>query len=222
MKCAKMQELISSHIDNRLSSEQDRQLKEHMQKCAKCLSLYNDLNKIVKNAGDLVRVEPSNDLWSTIRSDVFKDRGVKQYRFRWIIRNLIPKFFWEFRPAFTLAAAVIAVVIIYTGIHYQSSNTVIEKMDISRVDIKHHQAMELQYHYAIEELNRAIEDKKEATGFELTGELKRNLEIVDTSILKYRDVIKKEPDRADARNFLINAYKKKKDLLFKGYLISKL
>lgn len=48
MNCKKFEELISLHLDNKLSAVQADELMKHLDNCSKCKQFYNDLVKVKK------------------------------------------------------------------------------------------------------------------------------------------------------------------------------
>jgi len=62
MKCEKIEELLSSYIENELSVEDKAAIKNHLQNCPRCSSLLSSLEESHESLVDFPELEVSQDL----------------------------------------------------------------------------------------------------------------------------------------------------------------
>lgn len=126
MKCRKARNLLSQNLDGRLSFEEERQLRQHMESCAACAAEYKGLRTTV----DLVRALPQfkpqerfvEDLLERVRG--LDEQGVAASGpslWERIQTRLFPPG-WSLSPQFAAAAVVVGLVVGIGGmmIIYQS------------------------------------------------------------------------------------------------------
>ena len=70
MKCTKAQRLINDYVDNLLTINDIRSLKDHLAECEECSELLNDFVNIVNDAQCMNDLTPSRDVWPEIKRGV--------------------------------------------------------------------------------------------------------------------------------------------------------
>lgn len=212
MKCFRARRLISDHIDGELVAETAAKLEDHLRQCLRCRDLLGEMQSLVREAEQAQRVSPRADLWPAILS---KTTRVDQASFgTGIMRRLsgIP-----YRPAFSLgalcAAVLLATVFYYALPSGHRSDVSREEGDLQAAALGHLREAERHYLLAIGALYDAISDGQIGLDPELAEVLRRNLEIIDSSILICRNAVREHPGSMDANMYLLAAYRKKMDLL---------
>lgn len=211
MKCSRAQRLINDHVDNLLENKQVRRLESHIQRCPNCRDLLIDMRSIVNNAKALETIQPSEDLWPTIKRQVLKKNRKAD------IQMQGKGFFGNFFPypkglpfaVSTLLAVIILIPLIYYGVPHMRTT----KNDSERIVLNHFKIAEQHYQAAIEALNQAIEAQNAELSPELTAVFKKNLKIIDDSIQLCKAAIAQYPENPEANKLLMICYRKKVELL---------
>lgn len=121
MRCDKIQELVlTDYLDGELAGEQLRAVEDHLAACGQCREFAHHARKAtVDPLEQLERIEPSARLWQNIQEAIAAEAQADP---------AMPVGFWEGfrrlfpapRPAFVLAALVVAVVLSLTLIPRQT------------------------------------------------------------------------------------------------------
>ena len=208
MKCSKTQRLINDHVDNLLDDEQVRMLKKHLENCANCRSIFNDLVSLVNNATELESLDPSDELWPAIRRQVLKkNREVN-----------VPKInLWSF-PYFSrgpkLALSTLLVILILIPVFYYTLPNLRNRINSpGENELIYFAAAEQQYQSAIEDMDRVIEARYARLNPELAAVFKKNLAIIDESIRICKKSMDKYPAKLETNKLLLICYRKKIELL---------
>lgn len=78
MNCKKIQELISTHIDNKLSLEEASQLMKHLENCSNCKQFYNDLSKLKAVLSNKHEVSVSSSFTNSTMQKIYELKNKKQ------------------------------------------------------------------------------------------------------------------------------------------------
>lgn len=85
MECRSIEEKLSAYLENQLSSEEKRQVAEHLKTCAKCSLSLNDLKKIVAYTQGLEEIEPppwlAQKVMARVREEAESKKGILQKLF---------------------------------------------------------------------------------------------------------------------------------------------
>jgi len=208
MKCTKAKKWISADIDNGLDTAQKRVLEAHLQVCPECQKLRENFKKITAAAQRLEEFSPRGETWFKIASQI-KDKQpgtVKPVRMR-------PKrLLWSPRVlAWTASAALLLVVVggtVFFGPKIWNQDLGSQKYVLSKLG-----EAERHYQKAIEALWKAVSSQKEDLDPQLYAVFQKNLDIIDQSIIACKEAVLSRPDSLDSRNFLLAAYKEKRNLL---------
>lgn len=214
MRCRKSQEYISRSIDGELSDRERARLEKHLESCPECRTLSRDLERIVAGAGRLETPQPSEMVWTKIRTGLIKARREGE-------RLEAPRRqeFWLGAPALRYAGvASLALLLVVTGVvvglrlgrgkAIPAGPEAREKYTLAKLD-----EAEGYYQKAIRSLSEAFASGKGSLPAEVSEIFDRNLAVIDATIKACRQSVLEAPDDLEARNYLMAAYTQKITLL---------
>jgi predicted anti-sigma-YlaC factor YlaD len=70
MNCTEIQFKSSESIDGELMGAEETQLRGHLEICPKCSVVYQDLKSIKHMASGLDSLEPSDQVWASVKSSL--------------------------------------------------------------------------------------------------------------------------------------------------------
>lgn len=209
MKCSKAKKFINDYVDNRLEDDQVLILESHLQGCKDCRDLLGDMEAIVNNAKELGNLNPSEDLWNTVKRQVLKKNREGRTHRKVFSGNF---FLFPRVPAFALST-LLAIMILIPLLYYVFPHRPNTNIDPDRTALINYKKAEQEYQSAIEALDKAIEARKTRVNPELMAVFKRNLAIIDESIRSCKESIRKTPELLEANRLLLICYRKKVELL---------
>ena len=71
MKCGDIEVYLSGYLDEELSDDEKRQVESHLETCASCQEVLNQLRKIREETEAMNYVEPSHQEWRRIEKSIF-------------------------------------------------------------------------------------------------------------------------------------------------------
>lgn len=209
MRCSKAKKWINLEIDGGLDTARKRSLEEHLLRCPRCRKLREDFKKIKNSAQGLPEISPGGETWFKIasRMRVSQERTESPVRL-WRRRSL-----WSSqRLGWVAGAALLLVVAAGTFVVgpqiWKQDFSGSQKYVLSKLD-----EAERHYQKAIEALWEAVSSQKEEIDPQLFAVFQKNLDIIDTSIQACKEAVLSRPDSIDTRNYLLAAYKEKRNLL---------
>jgi formiminotetrahydrofolate cyclodeaminase len=215
MRCHKAQRLISGYIDGSLETGKAAGLEQHVRKCAACRQLLEDLRTIAAAAPSLDGPEPSEAVWSRIRTRLMNQETVASEG-----RAPAPglrALGWSASALKFAGAAAITLILIASGVFFgirigkkgvSERAADPEKYTLAKLDEAEHY-----YRQAIKSLSEAFAGQK-GTMIPAAAEMfEKNLAIIDDTIQACRQAVLKEPDDLQARNYLLAAYMDKVTVL---------
>jgi len=195
MKCSQAHKRISEYIDGLLDESAVHQLEAHLDKCQNCSGLLAEMTSLVKNARQMEKVQPSEDVWLSIRKSEFFN-------------------FIKYPRGLAIASSAFLVIIISTFIFYYGLPFLTnDPNDPMKVAHHHFEEAEKHYQIAINSLKQNISDYEAKLPPELAAVFNENLEIIDQSIQVCQAAIREHPDNEPANALLMACYKKKIELL---------
>src|SRR5262249_54932699 len=64
---------LSDYLDGELSADERRAVDTHLETCASCMAVLNDLKRVIARAGSAVPRPPQADLWTSIAARIESD-----------------------------------------------------------------------------------------------------------------------------------------------------
>ena len=68
MDCQNMGSKLSALMDHELSIEEEVKLREHLEKCQKCMLEFEEMRAVWNLMGQIPAIEPSADFWDTLHT----------------------------------------------------------------------------------------------------------------------------------------------------------
>ncbi len=215
MKCSKAKRLISDYIDNSLKKRQSARLEKHLHTCADCRKILEDFREIAKNARELEEITPSQDAWLKIRKRLTPEEQ-KILTLHPQKRTWFGYLFFPTKLKYALSAALLLVFVasaVTIGLKYSGGNGILGKKDAMKYTLAKLDEAEWHYKKAIEALWEAVSAQEGNLTAQVAEVFRKNLKIIDSSIMACRETVLQEPENIDARNFLLAAYREKLDFL---------
>jgi hypothetical protein len=216
MRCSKAKRLISDYIDNGLKRRQSARLEKHVHTCSDCRKILEDFREIAKSARGLEELTPSQQIWLKIRERLTPEEQrvltLHPQKKTWFGYLFFPP-----KLKYALSAALLLVFVasaVTIGLKYSEGTGILGKKDPMRYTLAKLDEAERYYKKAIKALWEAVSAQEGNFITEQVAEVfKKNLEIIDSSIIACREIVLQEPENIDARNFLLAAYREKVDFL---------
>ena len=216
MNCQEYRILISAQIDGDMTPAEVLEAERHLGSCARCAVVYNDLKTIVLEAQQLPPFEPNDRLWVHLLAQCEAEGlvGMPSKPFwSWLESFRLPEGPRIAMPTGFLAILVmVASVMMYQGIRTapqgSSKDNAAEMQATAEV-----LSAEKHYLEAIDSLQKITETRMAQMDPSLKSVLEDNLATIDYYIDKCRETVKNEPSNALAQRYLLEAYRKKVDLL---------
>jgi hypothetical protein len=215
MKCSKAKRLISDYIDNSLKKRQSARLEKHLHACSDCRKILEDFREIAKNARELEEATPSQDTWLKIRKRLTPEEQ-KIFTLHPQKRTWFGYLFFPPKVKYALSAALLLVFVgsaVIIGLKYSEGNGILGKKDAMKYTLAKLDKAEWHYKEAIKALWEAVSAQEGNLTIQVAEVFRKNLKIIDSSIMACRETVLQEPENIDARNFLLAAYREKVDFL---------
>jgi len=215
MRCSKAKKLISDYIDRNLKVRQNTSLEKHLDVCPDCRKLLKDFQKIANSAKEIEELAPSDKTWLKIMARL-RPEEKKMLVFQPQKREKFSLLFSPPKLKYALSAAVLLVFIVCAGIvglHYFGGKDVLSGEDLQRYTLAKLDEAEHHYQLAIKALWEAVSAQEENVDPQIAEVFKKNLELIDSSIVACRQIVLHEPGNINARKYLLAAYREKVDVL---------
>ncbi len=215
MRCSKAKRLISDYIDNCLKKRQRIRLEKHLLTCSACRKVLEDFHEIAKSAKGLEELTPSQKTWLKIRERLTPEEQ-RVLTLHPQKRTWFGYLFFPPRLKYALSAALLLVFVasaVTIGLKYSEGNGILGKKDPMKYTLAKLDEAERHYKKAIRALWEAVSAQKGNFSKEVAEVFRKNLKIIDSSIIACREIVLQEPENIDARNFLLAAYREKVDFL---------
>ena len=223
MNCSDYQDAIQELADGTLGPVRRAELQTHLDACASCRGLAEDLQKITAAAPSLERVSPPDHVWMQIAGRLRQEGRVTEAP-RPRSHN-----FALLALAATLLLAVAASV--YLLLPYRSANPSMAgtasppaadaaaargnaaPSDAVQSIVDDFAEAERKLQSALSKLEDSAKGEDDAFGPETAAILTKNLQVIDQAIAESRAALQAEPQSAPARDSLFEAMRRKVTLL---------
>ena len=221
---------LSDYLDDELEERERSAVEAHLQGCAACTAVLNDLKRIVARAQSLDARPPQTDLWDGI---AIRGTGLG--------RTLTSSAAWQRRRvSFTLAQLAAAAVLIAAvsgglvwqfapelgGLRSRGSETgqraesvrpaPTDDTDRARpdnVDVVPISLADDQYDAAVADLERALKQGRGKLDASTIAVVEQNLQTIDQAIAQAREALASDPANSYLTGHLVEARRRKLDLL---------
>ncbi|MCR4396926.1 MAG: zf-HC2 domain-containing protein, partial [Candidatus Saccharicenans sp.] len=215
MNCRKAQRFINELLDGELRERDRGELQAHLDRCARCRQLYEELAKIKERVVPTGGMEPSDRVWQNLKNRL-QAEVIPQLQaettgpVRERTGRRIADLFRVSAPAFKYALASLVLVAFiagafYLGRYYQKSGQPELQLASLNLAIQKLQEAEFYYQKAVQSLTQALESSENGLPPEMAEILQANLGLLDRTIDLARQAVNDQPDNLQAREYLLSA-----------------
>jgi len=229
--------VLNDYVDDTLGSRERTEVEAHLESCAPCRALVDDLRDIARTAASLDQREPPARAWARIERAIELERESQAGGARAVgARDDVAR---GFQPSggggglarlkasrYTkygawLAAAAAIVIATVVGLRYaptrgtQPSNAAAgSSADVTSQTIEAElRAAEAHYDKAIKGLEQIANSEKGALDTQTAATLQKNLAVIDQAISESRAAVRMQPTNEPAQQSLLENFKAKLALL---------
>ena len=224
MNCSDLSEALVDLVDGRLDGPERRDVERHLEGCANCRALVEDLRSLRAAAFMLDRREPKADTWSKLQAAIAaepapgrlvsfsRSLGVSgPTRANWPV--------WLGAAAALILATVIGLLPLMnraTEPHDDNPDAAAAQPDeaatVESVTAEF-EAAERHYQKAIDDLQTIANKDTGELDPQVAAVLQKNLGVIDQAISESREALKSQPSSANAQSGLFDALRSKVALL---------
>jgi len=215
MRCSKARKLVSEYIDDNLKAKQRLLLESHLEACPDCQQLLKDFQGITEKAKDLDKLTPSPESWLNIKAKLETEPQevitLRPRREEWF-----KSLFYQPQLKYALGSALALLLIISVvtlGLWFSRGKGIVGKDDMNGYTFAKLKEAEHHYQLAIKALEEAVLVQEGEVDPLIVAVFRKNLEIINSSIISCQQALQEEPDDIETRNYLLVAYTEKVDLL---------
>jgi hypothetical protein len=215
MTCNECQSLVSAQLDGDISPAELVAAEQHLALCSRCAVVFDDLKTLVAESGKLPLFEPEARLWMRVQTQCEAERLIRTQKSfaSWFEWARVPEWPRMATAAGTLVVLIlVATVWLYRGLGIEPTTPVSETAQEMQATQEIRLA-EQHYLQAIDSLENITRSRMAQMDPSLKDVLEDNLATIDYYIDKCRETVKNEPSNALAQRYLLEAYRKKVDLL---------
>jgi anti-sigma factor RsiW len=209
---------INDYVDGALSLSDRAAVAEHLDQCATCRALADDLRELRRAARELAPIEPPARLWTKLEQAVRKSsadgRQPAVTAFPGPTRRT-----WRSQTIWVTAAA--AVLVLAAGLSIRMSyfapreSTPVEETEAPTAQSVEAELRQAEEHYqkAISGLEQIAKTEKGELDPRTADTLQANLAVVDQAISESRAALRTQPNSEPAQQSLLASFKAKIGLL---------
>ena len=226
MTCADLQtDVLVDLVDGRLDAAEQRGVERHLEDCAECRALVDDLRTIRAAAFMLDRHEPKRATWASLQAAIAAEPASKG-RLLEIgpTRRSLVEGAWNWPVWLGAAAALILATVIgllplmnrAPAPHDDSAGAAATGTD-AEVTVEsvtaEFEAAEKHYQKAIDDLQTIANKDTGELDPQIASVLQKNLTVIDQAIVESRAALQSQPASSNAQNGLFDALRTKVALL---------
>lgn len=211
MTCEDLNEALVDLVDGRLDGAEQRNVERHLEGCANCRALVEDLRTIRAAAFMLDRREPKPETWTRLQASI----AANPQSTRSEVPNRLPV--WLAAAAALILATAVGVwpLLNRTASHGDATKAAGGDQPPATVESVTAEFEEAEKHYqkAIDDLQTIASKDTGELDPQVAAVLQKNLTVIDQAITESRDALKAQPANASAQNGLFDALRTKVALL---------
>ena len=213
MRCSTARKLINDYLDKSLDVKKVSSLEHHLQDCPDCQALILDFESIIETAPKLESLTPSSETWLKIKAGLKPEaqevKAQDSLKLSWLQNFFVqPRLKYILASSFLIVAFIISLLTL--GPRYWGGK---QSVDPHRNALVKLEEAEHHYQLATKALAEAALSEKDNLDPRLLEVFKGNLEVVDATIKAWKQAVLQDPDNLEVRNYLLEAYRKKVDVL---------
>jgi anti-sigma factor RsiW len=216
MKCADLQtDVLVDLVDGRLDGAQQRSVERHLEGCAECRALVEDLRSVRAAAFMLDRREPKADTWAKLKAAVAAEPAPRGRLLSMPSRANWPV--WLGAAAALILATVIGLLPLMNRAPAGDADSDAGADAAAEVTVEsvtaEFEAAEKHYQKAIDDLQTIANKDTGELDPQVAAVLQKNLTVIDQAITESRAALQSQPASSNAQNGLFDALRTKVALL---------
>ena len=219
MACSKYLNAIQERVDGTIGAIRRAELEMHLETCAGCRALLEDLQRIHDAAAELPALAPPDRAWLQIAGRL-RQEGRISHEAAAAPQSRRPYLAWlAIAAALVLAAGSSVMLLIPRGTPMSQPQTASSTPAAGPADgsaleaVNAVEAAQAQFEKAIEDLEKVAKANQQALDPGTAATIEKNLGIIDQAIADNRVAVKSEPASVAARETLFEALRTKVSLL---------
>jgi anti-sigma factor RsiW len=217
MNCADLNAALVDLVDGRLDGPEGRGVERHLEGCASCRALVEDLRSIRAAAFLLDRREPKAGSWSKLQAAIASEPAPgRVLSMRGAVRRSLGEGGWRVwlgAAAALILATVIGVLPLWNRESAREESPSSETADGAEITVEsvsaQFEAAEKIYQKAIDDLQTLANRDTGELDPQVASVLQKNLAVIDQAISESRAALKSQPSSANAQNGLFDALRTK-------------
>jgi anti-sigma factor RsiW len=216
MKCADLNEALVDLVDGRLDGPERRDVERHLEGCANCRALVEDLRSLRAAAFLLDRREPKAETWSKLQAAIASEPAPGRLLSMPGVRRSLGDGGW---PVWLGAAAalILATVIGLLPLMNREPERADDSAQTEPLETEvtvesvsaQFEAAEKIYQKAIDDLQTLANKDTGELDPQVASVLQKNLTVIDQAISESRAALKLQPSNANAQSGLFDALRTK-------------
>ncbi|TDI36527.1 MAG: hypothetical protein E2P02_24885 [Acidobacteria bacterium] len=202
---------LSDYIDRELEPEEREALENHLEQCTDCRIVLAELRGVRREAKTLTRHAPPERAWASIAESIRTGQRARSRRS-------------YFQSGLAAAAAVVLGVSLFVALRPSRE---IQMADLAQEDpaalanlvTEELRSAETHYENAITGLEQIIELNDGTLPSALNGTMTESLDLIEQAIHESREAMATEPGSLAAQESLLEAFRRKVELLQKTILL---
>jgi anti-sigma factor RsiW len=222
MNCADLNEALVDLVDGRLDGAEQRAAERHLDGCAACRALVEDLRSIRAAAFMLDRREPRADTWSKVRAAVAAEPAARREGVPAAVRRSLGEGGWPVwlgAAAALILATVIGLLPLLNRNQAAHDDSAPEQAEAPAAEVTvesvtaEFEAAEKHYQKAIDDLQTIANKDNGELDPQVAQVLQKNLTVIDQAITESRAALRSQPSSSNAQSGLFDALRSKVALL---------
>ncbi len=217
MNCADLNQALVDLVDGRLDGARQRNVERHLEGCANCRALVDDLRSIRAAAFMLDRREPRADTWAKVQAAIAAEPAPRAKLLAMPGRSNWPV--WLGAAAALLLATVIGLLPLLNRSQAPHDDTARERSEQPDAEVTvesvtaEFEAAEKHYQKAIDDLQTIANKDTGELDPQVAMVLQKNLTVIDQAITESRAALRSQPSSTNAQSGLFDALRSKVALL---------
>ena len=221
MNCHDLNETLVDLVDGRLDGAEQRGVERHLEGCANCRALVEDLRSIRAAAFMLDRREPKADTWSKLQAAIALEPAPKGRLLDMTARRGFGRTNWAVwlgaAAALILATVIGLLPLMNRAETAHDDSAQVESAETPEPTVEsvtaEFEAAEKHYQKAIDDLQTIANKDTGELDPQVASVLQKNLTVIDQAITESRTALRMQPSSANAQNGLFDALRSKVALL---------
>jgi anti-sigma factor RsiW len=232
---------LSDYLDGELSAEEQQAVEAHLRACAPCAAVLDDLKRVVARAATVAARPPDADVWAGIAARINAGSASAPGR----VMPFAPR--EARRVTFTLpqlAAAAALLIAVSGGLAWNAAERIgaadspvsvaqpLQTADANGASaatatgaaefarVENVGLADAQYDAAVADLEKALQAGRGRLDASTIAIVEHNLQIIDQAIAQARDALAADPANAYLSGHLVEARRRKLDLLRRAAALS--